>query len=738
MTKATIGGFPILGSSPARWEIKDGVRPYIGEFDLIPGDAKQLIINAGNKQPIELFIDTGFSTPLRVKGLWPLNIYPGDNPHIMRVMVADVRWFWPYAHVLRRYNMHRHATVQRVTSNSRLELDPVVPRVQYWRWSVKTNQQKYNTSEVVLDIVRSACAKVHNGVPSITVDPSIGTKINNIPVEQLTIDDAGDQAVMRVMAYIPEGKIYPNSDGGIVISSKASGEEEGVVNSLGPEMVNRGHIEFVDNRVVRPSKIEVLFTREVEVRFDFNETAQAVVPGATVTRDEDPLGDRREMQNVLPLPDFQLQVNGGMAAQGTYVTMDEAFNGWGKILNPFNPSMGVKLDHPLVQKAFMPFNDLWSVLGLIGITNPNADWVSRLSAVQEHYRRTFRINSRWMDRIMSVRPYRVATIELISGQRAPAMAYCDYCILNTTRTIWKDKAAGQNLSYYINMTGYPANGVINDSTIPSAAKVSIPDSDQGIIHVDFLTDQFRVYEMMLPSNIIQNVTGDLTRRTDTVAFDAVIDPSMPLPRLSPSFKFATILSVIPASPNSIHQLHKVTIEPKDLKGLMPNDSALENAIGPVMQIRVGAGVETARVRWIDSAAGEIEKMFGVNVRPRCELHADCTGGTPDEEPPTFNIDNLVLNLGTPRDTISASLTNIAKAVACRVYASLIDRYQGQKTGNLTPGATPLGWADSILHEVATTGECTTKVALPDKIEQFSMLSFLDSSSRAVILKLVQP
>jgi hypothetical protein len=710
---------------------------------MTPEHAQSLLtLSAGSKKPVELVFDNQNGKKLTVRNLWLLNLYPGENPFIMRVVLADVRWFWSYAHILKRYNMHRHANVRRpLAPDTPAQLIPTVPKVQYWAWSVKASGQKYTPREVIESIIGQANYKAFPGYkPQIIFDESIGSMVQNIPVENFVVDDPGDQAVARVMAYMPEGKVYVDTDGNVVVDSKSTGAEGDVISSIFPEQVNKGHVEYIDNRLMRPSKIEVYFTREVELRFDFQETTLANLPaGSTVTAtDQNPLGDFRRMENVLPLPDYSWPMGQGLVCQGTYVTFDDAFQSWGRLPNPYG-GVSRNLDHDLVQKAFIPYNDLWACLGLVGQTDPNADWASRIAATQGHYRRTFRINSAWMDRILSIRPYRVNTIDRISGQRAPAVAYADYTLLNTTRSLWKDFSAGQDLKYFIGMYCYPPNGNIGPTTRPAPAKVSIPEPDQGIIHIDYMVDLWRVYEMVLPSIVQEYVGGNCRKYQGTIAFDAVVDPTAPLPRLSPDFKCAIIVTVIPASPNHLDQLQMVEVKPEDLKGMVPNDKALENAVGPVMQIRIGAGVETARIPWFDAYADDIERVFGVNHGVAQQVQVD-EGGVAIEEATDYNerLKDICLNLGDPHDTIAASLTNIAKAAAARVYASLIDRYQGSRTGDLTPGANPKGWSDSITHEVSTLGVCTTQISLPDKIEQFPLMSFLDSSSRNVLLKLVQP
>ena len=50
---------------------------------------------------------------------------------------------------------------------------------------------------------------------------------------------------------------------------------------------------------------------------------------------------------------------------------------------------------------------------------------------------------------------------------------------------------------------------------------------------------------------------------------------------------------------------------------------------------------------------------------------------------------------------------------------------------------PGGTITSVDHEVTTKGEATTSVNMPEKTPDLTIMSFLDSSARAVIMKLPQ-
>lgn len=715
--KATFGGKFILADTFS-WTLRAGTFPNVQEFTLTPDDAMTF---AGNAGPHDLVITPAEGKPLTVKNLWVLKIMPGESAYFSRVMVADRRWMWSLWHLGPfRFNMRRNVGVKRIIDNQNIAVDfDRAPQVAYWKWSLDESKvwTVKRMIEKTLKAVASREQRDYGTSFPINIRSEVGAANDALPIEELTIDDQADLGVNRAMSYVPQATLYVDYDGNVVVYSRATGAEAGIVKGIVPELVGMGHTDLVKNRNVRPKKIIVKFTREIELRVNFIEVA--VAAGQTVT-DDDP--DSRTMENVLPIPDYSLSVRGRTLPQGTYIQVNDAFRSWGNL-----PLVGatVPLDHKLVQRAFIPHMDLWAALTLAG-QRPDEkgtlkNWVGRIAAVQNNYRRTFRLSSTLMDRVMSVRAYRLATIDPQSGQRAPSPAYGDYAIMYTQRSIWRNRAQGAPLDYAINRSAYPGAN-LDDTVEPSPAVVSVPDSDQGIIHVDYVVDPNRTYEMILPSQIEAGSmpTADLRQRTRSISFDTVIDATNP-PRLSSAFKLAVIVTVVPAAPNDETQLHSIEVKPEDVASLIPNKkaAALGECDGPTMEIRIGPQVEVARIQWLDARAADIEKALGIQK------------GEPD-------LSGLVVNEAGGAGKFGASLNNIARAAAARVYASLVDRYQGEASGAFNPDLQLAGYADAIAQTVDSDGFPSTSVTFPEDIAPVPIAAFMNASDRAAIFKLVQP
>lgn len=732
-TIATLAGFPLLNSSSVRWTLREGAEPNVETYDVDPKTAEQLKkIDA--KQPLQL-IYTINGVRLAISNLWLMDVQPGSTPFILRARVADRRWFWKYGHIIRRFNMRRRIGFRAVQRQDQLGLLDIPERVWYAAYSLQSDEppavpsaDAWDSVAMLHEVIDAALDEEFNYTgkrPAIRIDAEFK---RTLPVENLVVDDASNAAVRRALSYVPEAGIYPDPvSNEIVVYSKVSGKEKEVRASILPEKATDSHIDLVTNERTRPAKVRVLFTYEAEVRFDYREVGLATT--ATIASES----DQRVCDNVLPSPDPSLSVRQAndpstyTVAQGTWITVDQAIRAY---RNESIPN-AVPLDHDVIQKAFMPFMDLWSALDLVGSLQPDIDWSSRIAALQAHYRTTFRLPRRWVDRYLSVRPVRVGTIDQASGQRAPAAVYSDYSILGSQRSLFLDAAGDNDLTYAINVQAFQET--INDDSRPASAMVSIPDADQGIFHVAYSVDPYRMYEMVLPSLIDEgripngNVKKNLlVADGHNIAFNAVIEGQDP-PKLSANHRLAVILTLVPASPNDERQLHAIEIKPDQVRDLLPDGmrEGLSDAKGPTWTIRIGPGVETARVRWIDSRATDIESIFGIG-----------------EAAP--NIDDLIINRGDPADVpgqnglTGGSLVAIAKAAAARIYASLADRFEGSASGTMNPNVRLAGWMDTVTWELMPNGNFNTRISLPDKGPELDMLSLLDASTRAIILRQAQP
>lgn len=716
--RVTLGGVPCLASAGAGWALRPGVASPQRTFDLQPSDAENLL--RGGPQPIALEF-SGDAPYLKIGGLYAIHESPADVPDISRVVVVDLRFWWSYQSITRRYNVRRRVGNRRLADPGTPELQPVVDAVWYAPWSTKEGKP-WTARQILEDVLKEAMRAVPGGDSgAVDIAPEI---TDGQPIENLELDETADQAIARVLAYLPRAEITITPAGRVRVYLRGDGSEETTVDGLGPESVGGGHVEFVRMANVRPRAVHVLFTREIETRFDFRELAS--------TSSTQALGDdERYMQNVLPVPDWTLALpSGATVAQGTWVSIEEALLAWGAA-----PVFGA-INFADLRRLFSPFMDAWAPLQLAGDSDPDQDWSARLAALQQHWRRTYRINRRWMDRILSLRPWRVATIDPVTGTRGPAVAYGDYCYLATMRSMIADAQGKRDLSYAMNVQGWPAGGRLTSDAKPAPARVTILDHDQGIIHLDYLADPVRMFQSPLPGQIElegdntapgvrpanPGPTADPTNKRRPIAFGAIAD-GMAAPLLTGQHAVAVILSAVPASPNDDRQFTRLVrrADSPEVRELLPGAAAagLADARGPILEVRVGAGLETARVAWNDDLAPLIEAAFGVNG-----------------EPSGVDLNSLTINKSA--DAGGGSLDEIATAVAARVYAGFCDRHEGSKTAQMNPGARVGGNVAEILHEVSRDGAWETRATMSGTVPSLNLFSLLPDSTRRFVLRLADP
>ena len=71
--------------------------------------------------------------------------------------------------------------------------------------------------------------------------------------------------------YIAEVRV--DADGSVVAYSRLTGREIPLLLNAGPESVDQGHVQLIQHARERPASITVLFSREIEIRFDAEELA---------------------------------------------------------------------------------------------------------------------------------------------------------------------------------------------------------------------------------------------------------------------------------------------------------------------------------------------------------------------------------------------------------------------------------------------------------------------------------
>ena len=708
-TTATLNGRPLILSAPQRWTMTTGVTPFIGTFDIAAGDAEGLISDKISEDVLELHGQTWEQLSI----LW---IDPGSNPHERRVRVADRRYWWPREHLKKSFNIPRRVALERRNKwGDKLQVDPS-PIHDYKHFSLRNGKpwSPEDALRYVLNRVerRGVLTPVAPGSIKIQDD----ALLFDIPIENVRIDANGRDAVSQILAKLQGAAITIDPDGSIRVFSWLSEAEEGVLGdgslqvfgALGAPVWDQGNAEHVDLAKIRPAVIDVLFTPEIEMRFDF---VSDELPKAEESKDAEPPGmPARILDNVGPTVDFELTVGKEKVAPGTFKTIKEQVDAWnleggiGLLL-----AKGKGLTFDLIDQGFIPERGLWAIMDNIGTIQPSSvkqNWMARTSMLMRWYRQGFRLPKAFVDNAEAIRPYLVATLDRVSGQRAPAMAYADHCIKSRNKGLLRGASHADTTAWAMNVAGYPgANTEITKDSQPSPARVVVTDQDMGIIRLDYLLSPFGNDVMVFPAQILNVPTGDLRASNSRPVFfnsRTRLDRLNP-PKLGPS-KVAVILTMIPAD-----KLFTVSISASD-HGI--------TATGPRLRIRVRASVETARFAWSEQHKGVLTDAFDPAVFGLSSLKVAC------------------VNLGDGEKD-AASLKRIALAHAKAIWARDASRLMGSKVGDMNSAHVPVGSIQSVTHTVNPDGSALSAVACQPQRPLIDMTAFLDAGTQRIVLRAVK-
>jgi hypothetical protein len=710
----------------------EGARPNIQVFSMRRVDAKYLIDNAKNG-PVTLEISHG-SRSVKIENLYVLHAAPQDNPHVAKVVVADRRCWWGHRIIYRDYNIRRNDGVIRfVDQAAPQETAITTPIVRYWPWSlffvVNDIFKTWKVSEMFRDVLEDVLTleKERFGVSLATeyfVDGG-KDKTDEVDIENLSIPgDGGEAALERLKSMSPAVGIRLRPNGTAVVFRKDIGNNnvEEATFGMGRPIDGGGVLIDVSNAMLRPQKIRVRFEREVEIRLDSTEEPQN--NGQTVAL---PDLDRRGMINVGQVTDPFLLLTGDKYPQGTWMDIH-------KLIELFPSRADKVLTERSVRESLVPFGpDLWQLLMITSMINPNVEWGTRISMLQNCYRRTFQVHWKYLSRIRSLRAYRINTVNQSTGARAPATVYSDYATVPSMRgaaiNVRFDTAAeaaeggeAVGVADTVAFTNFPGWAALIKDAKPAPAFVRILDADNGILLIDYQISIMGMDMSVLPSLVTPNPTLDI-RYPDTsphmLTTDSVTeDNDGAHPALSDSYRLSVVMSAVPASPNNNQKLHLVEITPEMVE--QKYNVKLGDCDGPPMDIFIGPNVNTAKIAWQDDRSADIDACFGIGMRAMP------------------NLKGLIINEARSDAEVGASIQGTALGVAAQVYMTFIDRPMGQQDGLLTSTQEADGWKDKVTHSLASNGKLRTSISFPTRVPRLNISEYLDSNLRRAILKLAQP
>lgn len=699
-----LGGVPLsidVGQDHG-WTITSGVKPFMAIFDVSTGRAvaikergKTQLADAHGPQggtrtrdqaarvgPLSFEIRVPNKTPLEIKGLYVLSDQPGTNRNKRGVLIADRRWLWPKIRVERSYNMRRRTGEFRLLQGDVTPIQVAAKAPDYaYRRATMNGEKPWTAREVLEDVLLELC-----GEGGWVIDGDLPIQDT---IEGLYLRGDGDAMLERVLGFLPGTSVYPHPDGKIHVYNTLKNGEINAAMSAGTPRWGTGNWLVVDRSLIRPKRVHVYFGRELEVRFDYLESG---VQG-TRTRGREP----RSLENVLPCPDPLLTLaDGRTVAMGTWITVEEGLAAWAALAD--FPAEKGPLDQARIRRFYMTglafLHHLFAMQ--VGTHEINQTWARRINAIQEHWRRTFRVLSPWRDKIRSFRGYRVAIVDQENGTRARSDAYFDHVVKLGARGLTKNEQ-GDDCGW--NTTSW-AEDLADAKVAP--ADVEVLDEENGVIRITPRLDLGGLAVAIAPgtvNEIPKASAGEITTLWGKVHLDE-------------DWKLALVVTVVQDVPNDLGRLHLETVTASQAIALLPGVAPPPPGTGPDVETGVDEGIDTARFAWVDAESAAIEEAIFTGVAPPV---------------------GLMINPETVRE--------LAVAQAARVYSLLLDRGEGSFAVSLKPDVVPVGALQQVTHRVSRPSEreviTTTALVMPPIVVPPSVTSLLSESVRRTVQRLVQ-
>lgn len=697
-----IGDAQLDGHAPIGWSLLAGVEPFIQTITLDADEARKVLpVDGRSSEALTLDITTHDGKRLKAEKVYVIGEAETIDPYRRTVLVADRRIWWSRKRIKGRFNIRRRSGDRRRLSEDGVpqQLQQVVDDVAYAPWSLKDGKP-WKADEVVKRVLDELVGGDWMG--SLTEFPAV-------TVEDLEIDDEGGPGLARALAFLVGADVYVGLDGRLRIFDstdvRATGNWVEAWKRDNPLFANGRYPAFSDRSALRPKKVSVLFQVEQEVRFD------SLHSGETVTLDQ------RALYNVAPIPDPTLSVNGKTRVAGTLATFDELFTAWNAAKG--NNDVPDITDELLREFWLSGFAEAyWGGLGNLA---PAVVWIERIAACRAHYRQTFRINRRWVDRVFQFRPYRVSILDEETGTKARAQAFAGYCIVPSIKGVLSSPDKG---FYMFNVDGSvdPGESLANGRVAPCL--VEILDDELGVLRLNYQTDLLGHYRQIVPSRVTNVPTLNPSQGSNVLPLtmdSSLVGEGGASVALEERNRVSVVLTCVPAAPNGKGQFYAIDVGAEEAVALLPRGAQAyaKKSSGPEWELRVGGQVTTARFAWSDSLAVEIEKSFGVGTTVE-QANREGRGA----------LASLLCN----RKEMEA----LARSMAASVYASLVDHWVGDLVMDMDPGAPLAGNMRQVSHSIDMNGVTSTTVMLRGDSVASDPMATLPDSARRLFQRTVQP
>ena len=699
---ADIDAMPLLGFD---WQLRTGLAAPIQGW-AVPNHIADKVVKQYLGKEIELKLHK-----VTVKRVIVLGTGPAGDPQLTMLFFTDVRWYWTRLWLVRDANVRRMSGTVQLVGEVPDAVKTPAPEVTYAPWSLAAKNTPFVWQpfvENVLGYAAKSIASAGRAEIAWTIDTTILNQNATRTVEEVRIDDWLPTGLARAIGAMPGRTVYVDLDGMVHVSDGTLGAEFPTCKALKPDeaLAEHGSLVLCNMAASRSKTYRIRFTPEYEVKAWFDNQG---------TRDR---GDPW-FENVLRIPDKKLSVGVGAGArnlgQGSLLIHDDAYKAWGK---PTDAGPNVPpLTEDIVRKHFTgPWLEANYVLR--SVPDPNPLWAARVRETKGTFRTLLRLNPVFWSHVLSAKPERAAVVDVANGQRAPSPVFAGFALKPRVRWF----AANVTKTAH-SVQGYGAKNSTTDArdlklsdkgNQPSPARLRLVDPQQGVFFIEWTLPPDGLYESIYPSEFED--VPDLDPKASAQASAFTIETR----KLVKRFRLATIISCIPASPNSDKRLYEVEVTLADaLSTLGVKGSGKLDALAPDKVLR--SLYATARLGWQDDQ----------NTRDLVfKVFSDDPGGSVDAGKPNLTPATLKpVNLDD-------ELVPMAKALAAQEVAGQLDHYEGTMAVPQVPDLRPIGSIQVVAHRV-TADQALTIVRAAGTPPPIDVLALLPQSARRTILREIQ-
>lgn len=743
-SRVRLGGFPLAATSAIAWRLQPGPRPYSTVVSVNRRQWPALKEKIG--EPLDLQFRDQRGVEVVFRQVYILHVVPSAGPNLVSFVIADRRWKWSYKLVARDYNVPRKTGDRTAFGIVPIENEVIVDQYNYRRSSLNKDGRRWTAKDALRDVLTIVDGEEGENwlIESFPIADNQGEE-GTLSVQNLLIRDQGDGAIGRVLSQIPGAELFVRPDGKVVVFDGADlTAAEEFRASLPPATWDGEKSEMVDRAAIRPAKVVVHYQREVEVVFDhqddWNDTQTP------------PDRDTPYLENVIPTVDRETQITEYDPETNRRVTKTVPPGTW---VNIKEWLYAMKLRQPSSSPFDWTFETIratWLVGDLDGVLGSRADdeergnVAARIQAFKQHFRQTFRINRRYMERIRDIEAIRAALLDPISGARAPAAVWGEATSIATVkgqRIIARD-AIGDAASagMYQRINSYPPAATPTIQVPPGPARVVILDHDLGIFRVEWIVSPYGTVESFIPS-FLENSTGG----TANVVGDLALQDDQPMGPglvkeggnngifLARTMRMKVMLTVVPAAPNNTRQFHRIEIDAGDIAEKYRTEYRIKDGKGPDLHVFVPPNEADARFGWQDdtAAAGTVSQLLGLNSEDPNEAGID------SQDLPGFVLVNGQADGNN-------ELTAHSAAFAAEILAAYADNLQGNvatilstnRRGDSNMALTGNMASASVVAAPYPSGKVAVVYEFPGQQRQISRMALLPASVRHLLLGIVKP